>query len=35
MSTLSDEPLYTAYGFRPLERLTDATGLPRAAHPDE
>ncbi len=26
MSTLSGEPLYTAYGFRPLERLTDATG---------
>ena len=26
MSTLSGEPLYTAYGFRPLERLRDATG---------
>ncbi len=26
MSTLSGEPLYTAYGFRPLERLDDATG---------
>ena len=26
MSTLSGEPLYTAYGFRPLERLEDATG---------
>lgn len=26
MSTLSGEPLYTAYGFRPLQRLTDATG---------
>ena len=26
MSTLSGEPLYTAYGFRPIERLTDATG---------
>jgi len=26
MSTLAGEPLYTAYGFRPLERLTDATG---------
>src|SRR6266498_4322515 len=26
MSTLSGEPLYTAYGFRPLERLTDVTG---------
>jgi GNAT superfamily N-acetyltransferase len=26
MSTLSGEPLYTAYGFRPLERLTDDTG---------
>ena len=26
MSTLSGEPLYTAYGFRALERLTDATG---------
>ena len=26
MSTLSGEPLYTAYGFRPLERLADATG---------
>jgi GNAT superfamily N-acetyltransferase len=26
MSTLSGEPLYRAYGFRPLERLTDATG---------
>ena len=26
MSTLSGEPLYTAYGFRSLERLTDATG---------
>ena len=25
-STLSGEPLYTAYGFRPLERLEDATG---------
>ena len=26
MSTLSGEPLYTAYGFRPLERIADATG---------
>jgi GNAT superfamily N-acetyltransferase len=26
MATLSGEPLYTAYGFRPLERLTDDTG---------
>ena len=26
MSTLSGEPLYTAYGFRALERLVDATG---------
>lgn len=26
MSTLSGEPLYTAYGFRPLERLEDPTG---------
>ena len=26
MSTLAGEPLYTAYGFRPLERLLDATG---------
>lgn len=26
MSTLSGEPLYTAYGFQPLERLVDATG---------
>jgi GNAT superfamily N-acetyltransferase len=26
MSTLSGEPLYTAYGFRPVERLVDATG---------
>ena len=26
MSTLSGEPLYTSYGFVPLERLTDATG---------
>ena len=26
MSTLSGERLYTAYGFRPLERLEDATG---------
>jgi GNAT superfamily N-acetyltransferase len=26
MSTLSGEPLYAAYGFRPLERLVDATG---------
>jgi GNAT superfamily N-acetyltransferase len=26
MSTLSGELLYTAYGFRPLERLLDATG---------
>ena len=26
MSTLSGEPLYPAYGFRPLERLLDATG---------
>ena len=26
MSTLSGEPLYTAYGFRPLEHLTDDTG---------
>jgi GNAT superfamily N-acetyltransferase len=26
MSTLSGEPLYTAYGFRQVERLVDATG---------
>lgn len=26
MSTLAGEPLYTAYGFQALERLTDATG---------
>ena len=26
MSTLSGEPLYAAYGFRPVERLEDATG---------
>jgi len=26
MSTLAGEPLYTAYGFRPLERLEDTTG---------
>jgi GNAT superfamily N-acetyltransferase len=26
MSTLSGEPLYTAYGFRAVERLTDDTG---------
>lgn len=26
MSTLSGEPLYTAYGFRPVERIVDATG---------
>ena len=26
MSTLSGEPLYTTYGFRALERLTDDTG---------
>jgi GNAT superfamily N-acetyltransferase len=26
MSTLSGEPLYTGYGFRPLERLVDPTG---------
>jgi hypothetical protein len=26
MSTLSGEPLHTAYGFRPLERVVDATG---------
>ena len=26
MSTLSGEALYTAYGFRPLERIVDATG---------
>lgn len=26
MSTLSGEPLYTAYGFRPLEQVVDATG---------
>jgi GNAT superfamily N-acetyltransferase len=26
MSTLSGEPLYTAYGFRQLERLDDSTG---------
>ena len=26
MATLSGEPLYTAYGFRPIERLEDATG---------
>ncbi len=26
MSTLAGEPLYAAYGFRPLERLEDSTG---------
>jgi GNAT superfamily N-acetyltransferase len=26
MSTLSGEPLYTAYGFEPLERVVDSTG---------
>ena len=26
MSTLSGEPLYTADGFRPVERVEDATG---------
>jgi GNAT superfamily N-acetyltransferase len=26
MSTLSGEPLYTAFGFQPLERVEDATG---------
>jgi GNAT superfamily N-acetyltransferase len=26
MSTLSGEPLYAAYGFRPVERVSDATG---------
>ncbi len=26
MSTLSGEALYSAYGFRPLERVVDATG---------
>jgi GNAT superfamily N-acetyltransferase len=26
VATLAGEPLYTAYGFRTLERLTDATG---------
>jgi GNAT superfamily N-acetyltransferase len=26
MATLAGEPLYTAYGFRPQERLEDATG---------
>jgi GNAT superfamily N-acetyltransferase len=26
MSTLAGEPLYATYGFRPLERLVDATG---------
>jgi len=26
MSTLAGEPLYTAYGFQPVERLEDATG---------
>jgi GNAT superfamily N-acetyltransferase len=26
MSTLAGEPLYSAYGFRPVERLADATG---------
>jgi GNAT superfamily N-acetyltransferase len=26
MSTLSGEPLYTSYGFQPVERLEDATG---------
>jgi GNAT superfamily N-acetyltransferase len=26
MSTLSGEPLYSAYGFRPFDRLEDATG---------
>ena len=26
MATLSGEPLYNAYGFRPIERLEDATG---------
>jgi GNAT superfamily N-acetyltransferase len=31
MATLSGEPLYTAYGFRPLERVADATGGSGAA----
>jgi GNAT superfamily N-acetyltransferase len=26
MSTLAGEPLYTAFGFRPLERVSDSTG---------
>jgi hypothetical protein len=26
VSTLAGEPLYTAYGFVPVERLEDATG---------
>lgn len=26
MSTLAGQPLYTAYGFRPLEQVVDATG---------
>ncbi|HEY2673460.1 MAG TPA: hypothetical protein VGJ07_24240 [Rugosimonospora sp.] len=26
MSTLAGQPLYTAYGFQPLERVRDATG---------
>jgi len=34
MATLAGEPLYTAYGFRPLERVPDATlGLARAPVP--
>jgi GNAT superfamily N-acetyltransferase len=41
MSTLSGEPLYTAYGFRPLERVVDAAGgapvplvrMEKAVHP--
>jgi GNAT superfamily N-acetyltransferase len=31
MSTMSGEPLYTAYGFRPVERVADATGGSAAA----
>ena len=37
MATLSGEPLYTAYGFRPLEHVADATdgsGARGAVHPD-
>jgi GNAT superfamily N-acetyltransferase len=31
MATLSGEPLYAAYGFRPIERVPDATGGAGAA----